>query len=311
MVPAIANNGSSFKGAAAYYLHDKFDDEGKPRAQTRDRVAWTHTENLPSNNPDTAWKVMAFTAKNSEWLKQKAGVRPGGRKHGKTRLLLSASPGIRTRNPDQDHMLKTAQQAVAALGLSDHQTLFMSHKDEPQKHVHVIINRVHPETGVAAPLSNTKKKLQEWALHIERHAGQNPLPPPRNQRPGARIQCPRPRAGGEAEGATSAPAIPSSCRPGSARDSGKAFAAALEVHGYRLAQGNKRVVVVDKWGKTHNPLRHLNGVKAKDLKARLSDINISRLPRAEAPCSSRPRSRPAQEYRASRKFDAWSDETHQ
>ena len=122
MVPTIAKLGSSFKGAHAYYAHDKFDAEGKPRAQTRDRVTWTHTENLPTNNLDTAWKVMAFTANDGARLKREAGVRPGGRKQEKPvfHFSLSWHPG---QKPDRDHMLEAAKAAIAFLGLSEHQTM--------------------------------------------------------------------------------------------------------------------------------------------------------------------------------------------
>jgi len=47
MVPKVAKSGASFKGAALYYLHDK-------QANTNERVAFTQTVNLPTNDPDRA-----------------------------------------------------------------------------------------------------------------------------------------------------------------------------------------------------------------------------------------------------------------
>ena len=55
MVPHVTAGGSSFKGAAAYYLHDK-------EAETAERVTWTETINLITSNPETATRVMAATA---------------------------------------------------------------------------------------------------------------------------------------------------------------------------------------------------------------------------------------------------------
>ncbi len=55
MVPNVTRGGASFKGAAAYYLHDK-------EAEANVRVAWTETVNLITTDPDKAMRVMAATA---------------------------------------------------------------------------------------------------------------------------------------------------------------------------------------------------------------------------------------------------------
>ena len=49
-----------------------------------------------------------------------------------------------------------------------------------------------------------------------------------------------------------------------------------------VAQGRKRLVVVDPYGKAHNPTRLVKGIKAKDLHALLSDLDLSTLPDANA-----------------------------
>jgi hypothetical protein len=65
-------------------------------------------------------------------------------------------------------------------------------------------------------------------------------------------------------------------------DTGKAFAAALEGVGYSLAQGDKgRVVLVDSQGNIQNLARQLDGVKKKDLTARLADV-LEGLPEANS-----------------------------
>ena len=73
MIPKVTAKGTSFKGAAAYYLHDK-------QADTSERVAFTHTENLPTSNPDLAWKIMAHTADNQQAIKRASGQVASGRK---------------------------------------------------------------------------------------------------------------------------------------------------------------------------------------------------------------------------------------
>ena len=51
-----------------------------------------------------------------------------------------------------------------------HQALIVSHRDG-QPHVHVIANRVDPESGKAAGLSRSKLRLSKWAERYEREQG--------------------------------------------------------------------------------------------------------------------------------------------
>ena len=261
MVPKIPGNGKSFKGAAAYYLHDK-------NADTRERVAWTHTENVLTRDPEKAAKVMAFTALNQAELKREAGVPATGRKLQKPVFTMSLA-WHPDQDPDRDHMLATARDAVKSLGLQEHEAIYVAHNDQPQKHVHVMVNRVHPRTGKAAKLSRSKERLSEWALKYEKEHG--PIYCER------RVENVKARARGNPTKYRD-PAIAYAWRRS---DSGKAFQAALAEEGYRLAEGNKRPVVVDPWGKAHNPTRHIEGVRARDIKARLSDLDRNKLPKAD------------------------------
>ncbi|MBB4375254.1 hypothetical protein GGD63_008103 [Bradyrhizobium sp. cir1] len=49
-------------------------------------------------------------------------------------------------------MIEAARETLKALGLEGHEALLVGHNDEPHPHIHVIVNRVNPETGIAAPL---------------------------------------------------------------------------------------------------------------------------------------------------------------
>lgn len=279
--------GRSFKGSAAYLLHDK-------DADTRERVEWTHAENLPTNDPEKAWKVMAFTALHQNELKHQAGVKKTGNKMKKPVLSFSIS-WHPEQTPSPEHMLETARSAVEKLELSDHQVLYVAHNDEPQPHVHLLINKVHPEIGKVAKLSRSKEKLSQWAQAYEQEHGkiycQN-----RDEKYKSREQGSRKiRNYGD-------PVIQYAWQHS---DSGKAFMAALNEKGYHLAQGYKRAVVIDKYGKSHNPVRHLDGVKAKDFRARLKDLDQSKLPKAEQ-LQREIKDQQRKEYHASRKYDRWA-----
>ena len=84
MVPREAGRGRSFKGAGLYYLHDK-------DALTSERVAFTHTENVPTNDPEKALKWMAWTAIHAEDLKRESGSAMTGRACGKPVFTFSLS----------------------------------------------------------------------------------------------------------------------------------------------------------------------------------------------------------------------------
>ena len=260
MIPRIASGGRSFKGAYQYYGHDK-------EATTRDRVAWTQTENMITEDPDKAWKVMAYTAMEQSRLKIASGQKATGRKLEKPVFSYSLA-WHPEQDPDRDEMLEAARDSLEELGLSDHEALIVAHRDEPHRHVHVVVNRVHPITGIAATISHSRRKLSDFARLYENAQG--------------KVYCKRreenfqKRRKGECT-MYKDPVINAAWK---ASDSGVGFAAALREKEYQLAQGRKRIVVVDARGQIHNPIRHLEGVRAKEFNERIKDLDVAPLPDA-------------------------------
>lgn len=164
MVPKVAGKGRSFKGAGLYYLHDK-------KAETSERVAFTHTVNLPTRDADKAIRLMAYTAMHQSEIKARAGGSTRGRKLADPVYCYSLSwaPG---EEPSQEEMIESAKETLKVLGLTGHEALLIGHSDEPHKHIHVIVNRVNPETGIAAPLKMDHLKLSSWAEEFEKRQGQ-------------------------------------------------------------------------------------------------------------------------------------------
>jgi len=163
MVPKIARPGRSFKGAALYYLHDK-------NALTDERVAAVETVNLPTNDPQRAIAHMIDTATHADELKAEAGLKAGRKLQNPVYTYSLAW------HPDQAptlaHQIDAAKETLNALGITDRQALIVAHTDEEHPHVHVIVNRVCPETGRAANMGNDRLKLSDWALDYERRHGQ-------------------------------------------------------------------------------------------------------------------------------------------
>ena len=74
-------------------------------------------------------------------------------------------------SPDRAEMNRAADQTLKALGLERHQALIVAHRDTDHPHLHVVANRVDPETGKAAKLGNDRLKLANWAERWERDRG--------------------------------------------------------------------------------------------------------------------------------------------
>lgn len=258
MIPRIAKGGRSFRGAFDYYMHDK-------GAQTSDRVAWTQTENMLTDNPQLAWKVMAFTAQAQERLKQASGQSRAGRKLENPVFSFSLS-WHPEQEPDQEHMLDTAHKALEMMGMSEHESVIVAHNDEPHKHVHVIVNRVHPISGIAADVRHSKRKFSDFAREYEREHG--------------KIYCKQREENHQKRqnGEKTRYHDPIIAEAWNQTTDGRGFIDALSAKNYILAHGRKRLVVIDPHGKSVNPVRHLEGVKTKDLNQRLQDIDITLLP---------------------------------
>ena len=164
MVPNLSRAGTNFKGAFAYHGHDKGRDD------TRDRVEWVSTRNLITDDLDRAERVMIATALDADRLKARAGIKATGRKSRTTvqTLSLSWSPDEQV---DRVEMERAADQVIERLELQEHQVVMVAHNDTAHRHVHLIINRVHPEDGRMAGLSNSKRTLDRWAHDYEQARG--------------------------------------------------------------------------------------------------------------------------------------------
>jgi hypothetical protein len=162
MIPRLHKRGTSFKGACTYILHD-------PGQNTDDRVLWAETVNILSG-PEKAWAEMFEVVRDQAELKQRSGHEARGRKNTKPVLhySLSWAPG---EQPSAEHMRETALDSLKALKLDRHQALIAAHCDKEHMHLHIVVNTIHPETGLTAPLKYTKAALSLWAEAYERQHG--------------------------------------------------------------------------------------------------------------------------------------------
>ena len=168
MVTKMSDPGRLFGGVADYCLHDRW-VPGQGHPESAERVEWTETRNLATEHGERAGRIMAATAEASPELKRLAGAAATGRKLEKPVCHYSLN-WAKEEKPDRQEMSRAAEGSLKALGMERHQALIVSHRDG-QPHVHVISNRVDPESGKAAGLSRSKLKLSKWAERYEREQG--------------------------------------------------------------------------------------------------------------------------------------------
>ena len=274
MVPRIAQSGHSFKGAGLYYLHDK-------ESHTTERVAWTYTHNIATNDPDKAFRYMAHTAMRADDLKRLSGVATTGRKRTAGVVYSFSIAWHPEQEPERNTMQNSALDILTELGLADHEAVFVCHTDTAHPHVHVIANLIHPETGRKAVPSYDYLTASKWAEKLERETG--------------KIYCEQRVINNEqrrelAKENRQLANIKHREKPHeqakkvqelyNRSDSGKAFQAALKSEGLTLAQGDRRgFVLVDNQGKILSLSRQLKGQRARDIKAKLA--GLEHLPSAQ------------------------------
>lgn len=175
MVPDVAKKGHSFKGAFAYYLHDKKRD-GEASRMTADRVQIVGFRNLATDDPETARRVMIATATQAAQLKQAAGKRAGAPgKAGPVYAYSLAWHADEAARINPAEMVRAADATLRELGAAHLQAVIVCHTDTAHPHVHIVVNRVDPATGILHGFQNDFRKLDAWALAYRKARGEEHL----------------------------------------------------------------------------------------------------------------------------------------
>ena len=276
MIVHVASRGHSFKGAGQYYLHDK-------KADTSERVAWAQTHNLPTDDPEKGLRWMAHTSMNAEQLKGQAGVARTGRKARAGSVYAFALSWHPEQNPDREEMQRAAFDTLERLRLQEHEAVMVAHRDTGHPHVHVIVNLVSPKDGRTAVPSYDRLTLSTWAQEHEMEEGKIYCEERVKNNEQRREQAKEGRETGMVKHREKRHETAETIQGLYSRsDSGKAFQAALSGEGFTLAKGDRRgFVLVDQEGKIYSLSRQLQGQRAKDINARLSDLDQEALPMAK------------------------------
>jgi hypothetical protein len=114
MIPHIAQRGHSFKGAGMYYLHDK-------QADTSERVLWTLTRNLPTQDAQLAFDCMAYT--DIELKQHREAEGKAGRKQSAGSVFSYSLSWHPDEQPDRLEMQRAAEITLVRLGLFEHEAV--------------------------------------------------------------------------------------------------------------------------------------------------------------------------------------------
>lgn len=163
MIVKIHRSGTSFKALAQYLGHDT-------KAETADRVAWTHVLNCAHDDVGSAVDSMLWTYRQADFLKAEAGIAPGGRRVEKPtkHVTLGWHPD---EEPSPEEMIAAVESYLGHMGWSKHEAILFAHDDKDHPHVHILLNRIDPENGTALDDGFDKRRSQEWALAYEREHG--------------------------------------------------------------------------------------------------------------------------------------------
>jgi len=175
LIPKICERGTSFKEAARYLVTEK--GTGKPRPGADTLAIFNMPVGLVLKDVREAAMVMSHTWQWRAAIKEFAGKKGGVSNappvwHG----VVNFDPSER---PTDEEMKLAASDLLAAIGLDlkdGFETFMVAHRDTNHHHVHIIVNLIHPETGLAENPWGAQWKAQKWATKWEKERGQNFCP---------------------------------------------------------------------------------------------------------------------------------------
>jgi hypothetical protein len=153
------HSGAGFGGLTRYLLTGKKDDPHP------DRVLWTSTRELALEDPREAAVLMRRTAALGHTDKPVQ------------HLSISLAPGEHLTREQWEQVIDTT---LRDLGLEGHQALIVAHQDTAHEHIHLMVNRVHPETFRAWDRWQDRPRLMKSLRPQELALGLQPTPHVKN-----------------------------------------------------------------------------------------------------------------------------------
>ena len=197
---------------------------------------------------------------------------------------INSGPGERL-TPEQQ--ATAIDRLEAELGLTGQPRAVVAHEKEGRAHVHVVWSRIDSARMTAIPDSHNYRRHELAARALERAFGHVRVQGAHVEREGV-ARPSRTPSHAEMQQAARTGLMPQDAKAQitahwRATDSGKAFRAAVEAEGWKLARGDRRdLVLIDTHGEVHSLARRIEGVKAAAVRERMADIDPASLPTVEA-----------------------------
>jgi hypothetical protein len=202
------------------------------------------------------------------------------------------------RMTDEQRM-RAVDRLEKELGLTGQPRVVVVHeKKDGREHCHIVWSRIDLDKMHAISDSHNFRKHEIVARELEREFGHERVQGAHIERDGKprppRTPSHKEIQQGARTGVSPKEATAHLTAAWQRADNGKAFEKALSESGWILARGDRRdFVAIDQKGGTHSLSRRIEGATAKDVRARLADLEVSKLPSvAEARATQRARSAP-------------------
>ena len=144
---ASITSGKSFRGLIGYLFHGR---DGK----RENRAMWCETRNLPpTTEPMLIRRIFRATA-NLNLRTQKPVYH----------IALTFAP---TDTVEKPQAIRIIDAFLEKIGLGEHQALLVAHGDSKCLHTHIVVNRIHPITGMAWDKEHDRKRARDALNEIE------------------------------------------------------------------------------------------------------------------------------------------------
>ena len=150
-----AGIGSGFRGLLDYLLAGS-------DGQQHDRVEWLSVRNMMTDDPDLVPAILHATAARSTRVEKPV-----------YHLVISLDPEERL---EREQLEGVVDRTLRDLHLEEHQAVVVAHRDTEHPHVHVMLNRVHPETGLTWHNGHDFARIERSLRHQERELGMREVP---------------------------------------------------------------------------------------------------------------------------------------
>jgi hypothetical protein len=169
------------------------------------------------------------------------------------------------------------------LGLTGQPRVVVLHEKKDREHFHIVWSRIDLETMRTISDSHNYRRHEIVARELERAFGHERVQGAHIERDGQprpeRTPSHKEHQQAERTGISPKEARAHVTELWRATDSGASFQAALEQSGWTLAHGDRRdFVVIDPKGTAHSLARRIEGATAKEVRARMVDVDMNRLP---------------------------------